>query len=80
MGKTTIVVCVTLNAFLAAALARADVSGEIARIEMLPRTRRLAEFESLAGGRSLSDGDRTAVIKAFAKHASKLSPVWEQHA
>jgi hypothetical protein len=76
MDKTTIVLVVIWHSFLAATLARADVSGEIARIETLPRTKRLAEYEALAERRSLSDADRTAVIKAFAEHAAKLSPVY----
>jgi len=54
--------------------ARADVSGEIDRIEKQPRTKRLAEYETLAERKNLSDADRTATIKAFAKHAAKVSP------
>ena len=63
-------------AVMAVSAARADVSGEVARIENLPRSRRLAEYESLADRKALSDADRTAVIKAFAKHAAKVSPVY----
>lgn len=76
MCKTTIVLSVLWPAFLVAAVARADVSGEIARIESLPRTQRLAEYETLSDRRSLSDADRTEVVRTFAKHAAKLSPVY----
>jgi hypothetical protein len=76
MCKTTIVLGVLWPAFLVAVAAHADVSDEIARIEALPRTKRLAEYVAFADRRSLSDADRTEVIKAFAKHASKLSPVY----
>ena len=61
---------------LACSMARADVSGEIARIEKLPRTKRLAEYESLASRTMLAETDRAAVVKAFAKHAAKVSPVF----
>ena len=57
-------------------VARAEVTGEIARIEKLPRTRRLAEYEALASRKMLSDADRTAAVKAFAKHAAKVSPAF----
>jgi hypothetical protein len=54
----------------------ADVSAEIARIEQSPRSQRLAEYETLANRKSLSDADRTKVVQAFAKHASKVSPTF----
>ena len=57
-------------------VATADVKSEIARIEALPRTKRLAEYEQLAARKALTDADRTAVVQAFAKHASKVSPVY----
>src|SRR5688500_14748666 len=56
--------------------AYADVTGEIDRIEKLPRAKRLAEYEALADRKNVSAADRTAVIKAFAKHAGKVSPVY----
>jgi hypothetical protein len=75
--KATTVAGVIWYACLAmAALACADVSDEIARIEALPRTKRLAEYETLADRRSLSNAERAEVIKAFAKHAARLSPVY----
>jgi hypothetical protein len=76
MRKTTIVLALIASPILVSSPLRADVSGEIARIEKLPRTRRLAEYETLADRKALSDADRTAVIKAFANHATKVSPVY----
>jgi hypothetical protein len=76
----TLVFCAVLIVTMSASAARADVSGEIARIETLPRSKRLAEYELLADRKNLSDADRTAVIKAFAKHASKVSPVYGRSA
>jgi hypothetical protein len=76
MPKTFIPICLAILAGIPAAVACADVADEIARIEKLPRTRRLAEYEALAERKVLSDADRAAVVKAFAKHAAKVSPVF----
>jgi hypothetical protein len=47
---------------------------EMARIEKLPRAKRVASLEALADRKGLSDKDRLAVIAAFAGHAQNLSP------
>jgi hypothetical protein len=76
MNKLAIALSGAACTVLLASSAFAAVSDDISRIEKLPRTRRLAEYESLADRTSLSDPDRTAVIKAFARHAAKVSPVY----
>jgi hypothetical protein len=76
MRSVLLCFCLFLHAGLAASIARGDVSAEIARIEKLPRTRRLAEYEALASRKMLSEADRAAVVKAFAKHAAKVSPAF----
>ena len=60
--------------------AAADAAPLIAEVERLPRAKRIAAYEGLADCRGLSDGDRAAVVRAFAAHAAKLSPAFGESA
>lgn len=64
---------VTLSVLANAVPLRADAARQIAQIEQLPRSRRLAAYESAADRRALSESDRVELIVAFAAHAKKLS-------
>src|SRR5688572_10778317 len=76
MGRLNILLLFLAVASIPLSMVRADVSLEIARVEKLPRSSRLAEYEVLAAKKGLSKADRTDVIKGFARHAGKVSPVY----
>ena len=76
MSKVFLGLAVVVCAGGIGSVVHADAQEKIAGVEALPRTRRLAEYERLAADRTLSAAERTVIIKAFAKHASKVSPVY----
>jgi hypothetical protein len=61
---------------LLAQSALADPAPVIARIERLPRKERLRAYEVALADRSLPPADRPALVKAFARHAQQVSPLY----
>jgi hypothetical protein len=69
------------SGLLAAALsprAFADVAGLLARIERLPRTERLQAYEAALADGTVPAADRTATIRAFARHSQQVSPLYSK--
>jgi len=56
--------------------APADPASLIARIERLPRAQRLPAYDAALADPGLAPADRPAVLKAFARHAQQVSPLY----
>ncbi|MAG94788.1 MAG: hypothetical protein CMJ48_13755 [Planctomycetaceae bacterium] len=57
---------------------RADAKRTIDSVERRPRSARLAAYQKALAGRRLSSSDRLALTKAFAKHAVRVSPYYQE--
>jgi hypothetical protein len=74
--KKLLLVLALAGAGLAVVDARADVKATIEGIERMPRRARLAAYESAIADRKIMAQDRVELIRAFARHAQALSPVY----
>ena len=56
--------------------ALADVAAVAATIERLPRTQRLAAYQTAMVRPGVTEADRVALIKGFSRHARRVSPLY----